>query len=235
MGMENIKRIPDDRLSHIAIIMDGNGRWASGRGMPREFGHKRGAETFRKIVEHCCRIGLKTLTVYAFSTENWKRPQKEVDAIMGLLSQYIDECERSLDKYDIHYKFIGEMSRFSAELQDKIVRIDEKTKGRTFNLNIAFNYGGRDELVHAFSELAKTGIDKITEDDISAHLYTSYCGDPDLIIRTGGDKRISNFLLWQAAYAELYFTATLWPDFTPGELDAAIDDFYGRKRRYGGV
>ena len=227
--------LEDNRLKHIAIIMDGNGRWATRRGLPREIGHKHGASAMRKIVEYCGKIGLKTLTVYAFSTENWKRPEKEVSSILSLLKQYVAECEKNVKKYNAHFHFIGDLSVFDSELRERIERLDELTSDRPFTLNIAFNYGGRSELVHAFRNLQKSGNREITEDDISNAMYTSFCGDPDLIIRTGGDMRISNFLLWQAAYAELYFTDVLWPDFDEKELNRAIENFYSRKRRYGGV
>ncbi len=225
----------DGSLRHIAIIMDGNGRWATRRGLPREVGHKHGASAMQKIVEYCGKIGLKTLTVYAFSTENWKRPQKEVNSILSLLRQYVSDCEKNINKYNAHFHFIGDLSVFDPELRERIERLDELTGDRSFTLNIAFNYGGRSELVRAFRQLQQSGKQEITEDDISGAMYTSFCGDPDLIIRTGGDMRISNFLLWQAAYAELYFTDVLWPDFDEKELDRAIANFYLRKRRYGGV
>ena len=226
--------ILDDRLKHIAIIMDGNGRWAKKRGLPREVGHSYGAETFRKIIDYCARIGLKTLTVYAFSTENWKRPQKEVDSIMTLLSKYISEFERKIDKYDCSLKFIGDISVFDKDLKDRIVALEEKSKNNKLILNIAFNYGGRNELIYAARKLVEKN-QEITEESLSQELYTAHCGDPDLIIRTGGDLRISNFLLWQAAYSELYFTDVLWPDFNEKELDLAIESFYSRKRRFGGL
>lgn len=227
--------LSDGRLKHIAIIMDGNGRWAQKRGLPREFGHKHGAGTLRRIVEHCGKIGLKALTVYAFSTENWKRPKKEIDSILSLLRQYVEECEKNVEKYRAHFRFIGDLSVFDQELQDRIARLQEQTKDRPFVLNIAFNYGGRSEIVRAYSRLLENGKREITEDDVAEELYTAFCGDPDLIIRTGGDMRISNFLLWQAAYAELYFTDVLWPDFKEDELELAIENFYARKRRFGGV
>ncbi len=225
----------DERLRHIAIIMDGNGRWATSRGLPREAGHKHGANAMRRILQHCQELGLSSLTVYAFSTENWKRPQKEVDSIMSLLSQYISECEKDIEKYDIFYHFIGDLSRFDHALRTRIEAIHQKTANHRFVFNIAFNYGGRSELAYAFNQLAARGVTRVSEEDISSVLYTAKSGDPDLIIRTGGDLRISNFLLWQAAYAELYFTDTLWPDFGPAELDEAIRVFYTRKRRFGGV
>lgn len=227
--------ILDDRLRHIAMIMDGNGRWATKRGLPREAGHKQGAKALRKIVQRCCEIGLSALTVYAFSTENWKRPEREVKAIMSLLEQYVAECERDIKKYDVHYRFIGDLGRFDESLQKRIAQIEELSRGNRMTLNIAFNYGGRSELAYAFSKLAAEGKTAVSEDEIAAALYTAESGDPDLIVRTGGDLRISNFLLWQAAYAELYFTDTLWPDFDAQALDRAITDFYARKRRYGGI
>lgn len=234
MSSEN-QLMLDDRLRHIAIIMDGNGRWATGRGLPREAGHKSGASALRKIVEYCEKIGLESLTVYAFSTENWKRPKREVDAIISLLKQYVAECERDYKKYNVHYRFIGDMSRFDETMQRRIARLDEVSLGNPLTLNIAFNYGGRSELARAFSKIAEQGKTNVSEEDISGALDTVDSGDPDLIIRTGGDLRISNFLLWQAAYAELYFTETLWPDFDEKEMEKAIRDFYVRKRRYGGI
>lgn len=225
----------DDRLKHIAIIMDGNGRWATKRGMPREVGHSHGAATFKKIIEYCKDIDLKFLTVYAFSTENWKRPEKEVNSIMKLLDRYIDECERNIDKYDLSVNFIGDLSVFDRELQDRIEKLHAKSKDNSLILNIAFNYGGRSEIAWAVNKLIKQGCTDISEKDISSAVYTAGCPDPDLIIRTGGDYRISNFLLWQAAYSELYFTDVLWPDFDEKELDKAIESFYLRKRRFGGL
>ena len=233
--MMNEKILLDDRLKHIAIIMDGNGRWATKRGFPREIGHKNGAEAFKRIVEYCKDINLKVLTVYAFSTENWKRPQKEVSAIINLLSRYITECEKNLDKYDLKVKFIGDISVFEKKLVDRIKKLEEKSKNNSLCLNIAFNYGGRSELVNAVNKLINEGKSEITEKDISEAIYTAHCVDPDLIIRTGGDFRISNFLMWQSVYSELYFTDVLWPDFNEDELNKAIVDFYNRKRRFGGL
>ncbi len=225
----------DDRLQHIAFIMDGNGRWAKKRGMPREFGHSYGAATFKKIGRYCEKIGLKYMTVYAFSTENWKRPQKEVDAIMKLFDEYIEECFLEMEEDNVHFRFIGNLSVFPDALRAKMDRIDRETAHKPFILNIAVNYGGREEIVHACNELIKAGKTEITEDDISRNLYTLECPEPDLIVRTGGDLRSSNFLLWQSAYAEYYFTKILWPDFSPKDVDDAVNAFYGRKRRFGGV
>ena len=228
------KIVLDDRLRHIAIIMDGNGRWAQKRGLPREIGHSYGAETFRKITDYCREIGLKVLTVYAFSTENWKRPKKEVDSIIKLLSKYISEFEKSSEKYDLSVRFIGDISVFESSLRERIKKLEEKSKNNSLLLNIAFNYGGRNEIIYAANKLVAQG-KEITEETLSAEIYTAHCSDPDLIIRTGGDLRISNFLLWQSAYAELYFTDVLWPDFGKEELNKAIESFYSRKRRYGGL
>lgn len=218
-------------LDHIAFIMDGNGRWAKKRGMPREYGHKIGVEAFKRMVEACNDIGVKCITVYAFSTENWKRPKREVDSIMGLLDEYLGkECPD-----DISIRIIGDIDVLDKKLKDKILDIESKTKGRKNTLNIAINYGSRTEIVRAFNRLAAQGKTCISEEDIQRELYTYDCPDPDLIIRTGGDIRISNFLLWQAAYSELYFTNTLWPDMTREDLMSAVENYYTRKRRYGGL
>ena len=220
---------------HIAFIMDGNGRWAKKRGMPREYGHKFGAETFKKVMKHCAKLDICAITFYVFSTENWKRPKKEVDAIMKLLSNYLDDCERELRKHDVRFIFLGDKSVFSDDLRNKMISIENSSKNAKRIVNLALNYGGRDELVHAFNELISKDIKAVTEEDISSSLYTKESPELDLIVRTGGDMRISNFLLWQAAYAELYFTDVLWPDFTEDDVDRAIEVFNGRKRRFGGV
>ncbi len=225
----------DERLQHIAFIMDGNGRWAKKRGMPREFGHSHGAATFKKVGRYCEKIGLKYMTVYAFSTENWKRPQKEVDTIMQIFDDYIEECFLEMEEDNVHFRFIGNLEIFPEELRAKMDRIDRETAHKPFILNIAVNYGGREELVHACNALIREGKTDVTEEDINAHLYTAGCPDPDLVVRTGGDLRISNFMLWQSAYTEYYFTDVLWPDVTSKEVDEAIAAFYSRKRRYGGV
>ena len=225
----------DDRLQHIAFIMDGNGRWARRRGMPREFGHSHGAATFKKIGRYCEKIGLKYMTVYAFSTENWKRPQKEVDTIMNIFDEYIEECFLEMEEDNVHFRFIGNLSVFPETLREKMARIDRETSHKPFILNIAVNYGGREEITNACNELIREGKKTITEEDISAHLYTLGCPPPDLIVRSGGEYRSSNFLLWQSAYSEYYFTDILWPDFSPADVDEAVAAFYRRKRRYGGV
>ncbi len=222
-------------IHHIAFIMDGNGRWAKKRGMPREYGHRYGAETFRKIMRHCCELGIHTATFYVFSTENWKRPKKEVDSIMRLLDKYLDDCEKELNDNDVRFVFLGDKTPFSDVLQKKMMRIEKNSSGNHYVANLALNYGGRDEIVHAVKTVIAAGKRDVTEADISGALYTAGSPDPDMIVRTGGDLRISNFLLWQSAYSELYFTDVLWPDFSPEDVDDAIENFKNRKRRFGGV
>ena len=222
-------------IEHIAIIMDGNGRWAKQRGMAREQGHRFGVKAFERILEHCRDIGIKVVTVYAFSTENWKRPEKEVKSIMRLMEHYLSEFEKNTGRLNFQLRFMGDKAPFGDKLRAKMEHIEQISRDRENILNVGFNYGGRDEIAYACNRLIAEGADHVTEADISAALYTGGCPDPDMIIRTGGDLRISNFMLWQAAYAELYFTDVLWPDFGPAELDAAIEEFYTRQRRYGGV
>ena len=229
------KILCDERLSHIAFIMDGNGRWARAKGLPRTSGHIAGAAAFKKTVEYCYGIGLRHMTVYAFSTENWSRPADEVSKIMKLLSDYIDEANGILEKNDIRIIFLGDKAPFDAELREKMIAIEERSKNGKSILNIAMNYGSKSEIVNAVNKALLSGKSSITEEDIEENLYTSCSPAPDLIIRTAGEKRLSNFLLWQAAYSEFYFTDTLWPDFGEKEINEAISDFYGRHRRYGGL
>ena len=226
----SVKKV-DERLRHIAFIMDGNGRWATARNMPREYGHKNGARVFREITEYCHNIGIRYLTVYAFSTENWKRPKREVNAIMKLLDEYLDKQRPE----NASIRFIGDVSVLDPKIVEKIEKLTKETAGHEYVLNVAINYGSRAELVTAFNKLLAEGKNEVTEQDVNAALYTGDCPDPDLIVRTGGDLRISNFLLWQAAYSELYFTDTLWPDMTSEDVDRAVDAFYSRKRRFGGL
>ena len=224
----------DGRLRHIAFIMDGNGRWAQKRGLPREQGHQMGARAFRRLALHCESLGFEAMTVYAFSTENWKRPAREVEAIMNLLDEYIDQCEKELEGHDVRFCFLGDKTPLRPELQAKMIALEHKTLQGRMILNIAVNYGGRAEICHAAQALQDSGT-AVTEEALSRAMYTAHCPDPDVIVRTGGDQRISNFLLWQAAYAELYFSDKLWPDFSPEDVDEVIHNFYSRKRRYGGV
>lgn len=225
----------DERLQHIAFIMDGNGRWAERRGMPRRFGHRYGAEAFRRVVRYCGDIGIKYVTVYAFSTENWSRPEKEVQSIMKLLDKYLDECGKSVEEYDIRMKFIGDITRLAPELAEKAKRLEEISKDNKLTLCLAINYGGKDEIVNACNKLIASGKSNITADDIASELYTADIPDPDLIVRTAGEMRLSNFLMWQSAYSEFYFTDTLWPDMTNADIDKAVEAFYNRQRRYGKV
>ncbi len=226
---------------HIAIILDGNGRWAKKRGLPRTAGHMAGAETFRRIATYCKNIGVEYLTVYAFSTENWKRPEEEVGTIMKLLGRYLDEAIRTMEKDHIRMKVFGELARLSPQLREMVDRTDEISQHyRGFQANICLNYGGRDEIVHAARRYAQDyaagkAQGELSEEQFGNYLYSAGIPDPDLLIRPGGEMRISNFLLWQCAYAEFYFTDVLWPDFTPEELDKAIAEFNRRDRRYGGV
>lgn len=222
--------------NHIAIILDGNGRWAKKRLLPRSAGHKAGSKTLENIADYANQIGVKYLTVYAFSTENWKRPQDEVDALMTLFESYLERSVRELVENNVKMKFIGDTSVFSEkilDLMDKIIELSKECTGAT--LNICMNYGSRNEITQAVNKLIKQGVTNITEEDIASNLYTAGIPDPDLVIRPSGELRISNFLLWQLAYSEFYFTDTLWPDFTPKCLDLAIEEYNNRNRRFGGV
>ena len=227
---------------HIAIIMDGNGRWAKKRGLPRTAGHAAGAETFRRIATYCRSIGVKYLTVYAFSTENWKRSRDEVESIMALFEKYLHEAIDEMERDHIRLKVLGDLSRISPELRALIERTAEiSTHYDGFQANICINYGGRDEIVHAarrFAAQCAAGEKKpeeLTEEAFGALLYSGGIPDPELIIRPSGEERVSNFLLWQSAYAEYYFTDVLWPDFDERELDRAIAAYQKRDRRFGGV
>jgi undecaprenyl diphosphate synthase len=228
--------------AHIAIIMDGNGRWAKMRGLPRSAGHSAGARVFRNITRYCNKIGIKYLTVYAFSTENWKRPQPEVDSIMDLLREYLSEALEKFRDENIKTRFIGDLQPLDADLAALIEETEEASKDATgLVLNIALNYGGRQEIVKAAVRLAREAADglilpdMIDEELFAAHTCTAGQPDPDLIIRPSGERRISNFLLWQSAYAEYWFSNILWPDFKPEHLEQAIDEFNLRNRRFGGI
>ncbi|MBR1456595.1 MAG: di-trans,poly-cis-decaprenylcistransferase [Oscillospiraceae bacterium] len=225
---------------HIAIILDGNGRWAKRRGLPRTAGHAAGAENFRKIATYCKNIGVEYLTVYAFSTENWKRPEDEVRTIMRLLGRYLHEAIDTMEKDHIRMKVLGDVQGLSPELQALVARTDEiSERYEGFQANICLNYGGRSEIVQAArryaAALAAGQAEELTEEVFGGYLYSAGIPDPDLLIRPGGEQRVSNFLLWQCAYAEFYFTDVLWPDFDTAELDKAIAAYQARDRRYGGV
>lgn len=219
---------------HLGIIMDGNGRWAKKRGMPRTMGHKAGADVFKKISKECGKIGIEEVTFYAFSTENWKRPQEEVDTLMRLFKDYLLEAKADLEASgNLKLHFVGERSGMSEELLALMDEAVETTKSRTGTLiNVAVNYGGRQEIVSAVNSLIANGKTEINEDDISGLMYTS--ADCDLIIRPSGEQRLSNFLLWQAAYSEFWYSDVLWPDFSEKDLHSALAEFEKRNRRFGG-
>ena len=215
--------------------MDGNGRWAKARGLTREEGHTQGAKAFRRIVEYCGDVGINVVTVYAFSTENWKRPLGEVTQIMKLLSEYIDLAKEEYERRKLTVRFIGRRDRIPRELLSKMEALEKMSAGNSRTLNIALDYGAQAEIVDAVNSLISSGKKKISENDLEGALWTSPCPPPDLIVRTAGEKRLSNFLLWQAAYAELYFTDVLWPDMTERDVDAALEEFERRTRRFGAV
>jgi len=226
---------------HIGIIMDGNGRWAKKRNLPKIMGHRAGVKSVERITEACALKGVKALTLYSFSTENWKRPQKEVEALMSLLGEGLRNYQKKLATNDIKFNVIGRIEELPAGLRDEIIRLEDLTaKSKGMVLTLALNYGGRQEIVDAvreFCQRCKKGvsdIDSLNEEDFEKFLYTKDLPELDLIIRTSGEMRLSNFLLWQAAYSELYISDVLWPDFGADDLDKALEEFAGRGRRYGG-
>lgn len=234
--MEESMKIPN----HVAIILDGNGRWAKSKGMPRNYGHVQGAKTVEVICEEAYRMGIQYLTVYAFSTENWNRPSDEVNALMGLLRNYMKTCLKTAAKNNMCVRIIGDKTRLDEDIRDRMEQLEQATKDNTgLHFQIAINYGGRDEIVRAVRRLAKEAAEgrvmaeEITEEKISAMLDTHDLPEPDLLIRTCNEQRISNFLLWQLAYTELYFTPVAWPDFSKEELEKAIEAYNKRDRRYG--
>ena len=234
-------KLPDVLPEHIGFIMDGNGRWAKRKGLPRSFGHREGAKNFKKIVRYCKDIGIKNISFYAFSTENWKRPKEEIDVIMDLFREYIVDVRKHLSE-NTRMIFLGDKSVFDDDLREKMIKLEEDTTDyKEMNLLMAVNYGGRDEIAYVARQLAQKAKDglinpeDITEKTIDEHLYSKGIPDVDLIIRPSGELRLSNFLIWQSAYAEYYFTDIMWPDFTPKELDKALIDFVNRGRRFGGV
>ena len=227
---------------HVAIILDGNGRWAKSKGMPRNYGHAQGSKNVERICEEAWRLGIKYLTVYAFSTENWNRPQDEVDALMNLLRRYMKTCLTTAAKNDMKVRVIGDITRLDEDIRNRILELEEATKNNGgLNFQIAINYGSRDELVRGIRRLAQDCVDnkqdpaEITEAVIERYLDTHDIPDPDLLIRTSGEQRLSNFLLWQLAYTEFYFTDVHWPAFTKEELIKAIEQYNKRDRRFGGV
>ena len=226
---------------HIAIIMDGNGRWAKQRGKPRTAGHAAGAESFRRIANYCRELGVKYLTVYAFSTENWKRSEEEIGGIMKLLGRYLQEALGDMEKNHVRFCFFGDLSRLSPELQKLCRNAEQRSAEYDVQVNFCLNYGGRDEIVRAAQAFAadvaagKCAPGDLTEEILSGYLYSKDVPDPELIIRPSGEKRTSNFLLWQSAYSEYVFMNVLWPDFSPEHLDEAIEEYHRRNRRFGGV
>ena len=234
----NMDKVP----AHIAIIMDGNGRWAKSRFMPRTYGHKVGVETIRKVVKECSRLGVKYLTLYAFSTENWKRPKEEVSALMGLLVKYLRNELEELHKNNVKILTIGDISKLPQACIEELDHAKEKTKDNTgLVMSLALNYGGRNDLVNAVKNISqevvdgKISVDDIGDDLISSHLSTKESPDPDLVVRTSGEQRLSNFLLWELAYSEFYFADIHWPDFDEKELQKAIFAYQSRDRRFGGI
>ena len=226
---------------HIAIIMDGNGRWAKQRGLPRTAGHAAGGEAFRRIANYCRTLGVKYLTVYAFSTENWKRSEEEVSGIMRLLGKYLQEALADMEKNRVRFRFFGDLSKLSPQLQKLCFDAENRSSDYDVQVNFCLNYGGRDEIVQACRSFAadvaagKWVPEDLSEAMLSKYLYSADVPDPELIIRPSGEKRISNFLLWQSAYSEFVFMNVLWPDFSPADLDAAIAEYHQRNRRFGGT
>ena len=234
----NTPKVPQ----HIAIIMDGNGRWAKKRGLPRTAGHAAGAEAFRRTANYCRTLGVKYLTVYAFSTENWKRSEEEVSGIMHLLGRYLEEALQDMEKNHVRFKFFGDLSRLSPQLRKLCEDAEQRSaQYAEVQVNFCLNYGGRDEIVKAAQSFAldvasgKRKPEELTEELLSGYLYSANVPDPELIIRPSGEMRTSNFLLWQSAYSEYVFLNVLWPDFQPKDLDEAIEEYHRRNRRFGGV
>lgn len=237
-GAEAHKKVP----RHLAIIMDGNGRWAKKRFMPRKYGHRAGAENLKRVTEAAANVGISYLTVYAFSTENWKRPEDEVHALMRLFIEFLDKYDAELAKQDIRLRFQGDLKALPNEVQEAIAAADERNRKRKgMQLILAFNYGGRDEILHATKKIAedvkagRLSLEEINSECMQERLFLKDVPDPDMIVRTSGEMRLSNFLLWQAAYSELWVIDVLWPDFSAKHLDLAIAEYAKRERRFGGV
>jgi len=238
MEPEKPLELPDRIPTHVAIIMDGNGRWALARGLPRLAGHQAGTENLRRVIEACTEFGIRYLTIYAFSTENWGRPQEEVQGLMRILEDVIDRELQELHDQGVQLHHIGRLDRLNPALRDKVVQAIEFTRENTrLVLNVAFNYGGRDEIICAIQRIIEDGVkpEALNDELVNHYLFTAGVPDPDLIIRTSGELRGSNFLIWQGAYSEWYFTPTYWPDFGRDELLKAIHEFAQRERRYGGI
>ncbi len=233
--------LPEVLPTHVGFIMDGNGRWAKKRGLPRSLGHVEGGRTFKRIMQYCKDIGIPYASFYVFSTENWKRPKEEIDGILKIMREYLEEVQKHLGD-GVRAIFVGDKSVYPDDIREKMIKLEQDTAHhRQLTVLLCCNYGGRDEIAHAARQIAekvKNGEiqpSEITEDTIASHLYTAGMPDVDLVIRPSGELRLSNYLIWQCAYAEYYFTNVLWPDFTPEELNKALVDFAGRGRRFGGV
>ena len=239
MALSDMEKLAPPR--HIAIIMDGNGRWAKKRGLPRTAGHAAGAESFRRIANYCRTLGVEYLTVYAFSTENWKRSADEVAGIMRLLGRYLREALEDMEKNRVCFRFFGDLSKLSPDLQKLCQTAESRSAEYDVQVNFCLNYGGRDEIVRAAKSFAtdvaagKRDPEELTEELLSQYLYSKDVPDPELIIRPSGELRTSNFLLWQSAYSEYVFMNVLWPDFSPEDLDQAIEEYHRRNRRFGGT
>lgn len=238
MGKEKVYKPLANLPRHVAVIMDGNGRWARARGLPRLAGHRAGTENLRRVITASVELGLKYLTIYAFSTENWERPQDEVKGLMSILEDVIDRELGELNRQGVQLRHIGRLDRLTAKLRQKVLSAVEMTKNNSrLVLSVAFNYGGRDEIVCAIRNIIRDGIkpEEVSDSLVDCYLFTYGLPDPDLIIRTSGEMRISNFLIWQAAYAEWYVTPTFWPDFDKDELYKALVEYAQRERRFGRV
>lgn len=230
--MEKFKILP----THIGIIMDGNGRWAQKRNLPRYYGHKRGIESVRRVVKAAKKYGIKYLTLYSFSTENWKRPKEEVEFLFKLMEERLKKEGEKLNKQNVRVRFIGNREQLPKKLQKIMEDVEELTKNNDgLNLTFAINYGGREEILQAIKKLKKENLKDLNEENFKKYLYTKDLPDPDIIVRTAGEKRLSNFLLWQSSYSEFYFTKTLWPDFSEEDFLKVLADYQRRKRKFGGL
>jgi len=237
----DVDSLPEILPTHIGFIMDGNGRWAKKRGLPRSLGHVEGGKNFKRIMQYCKDIGIPYISFYVFSTENWKRPKEEIDGILAIMREYLDEVQKHLGD-GVRAIFLGDKSIYPEDIRTKMIKLEEDTAHhRQLTVLLATNYGGRDEMVRAARPIAEKvrkgeiSVDEITEQTVADHLYTAGMPDVDLVIRPSGELRLSNYLIWQCAYAEYYFTDIMWPDFSPDELNKALVDFAGRGRRFGGV
>ena len=237
MGIFKKNKIDFSKIpEHIAFIMDGNGRWAKAQGKVRTYGHKHGAATLEKVIKHSIKLGVKIVSFYAFSTENWKRPQEEIDYIFSLMREYLDKNANTFNEHDIKVRVVGDITRLPEDLQKSIVKIEKQTKDcKGLFVNICLNYGSRVEIIRAINSIIKDGVKEVTEEVFANYLQTNGIPDPDMVIRTSGEYRLSNFMLYQCAYSELYFPKVYWPDFDEKELEKAIIVYQKRNRRFGSI